>query len=300
MKIIDYEFTVDRVTLFTTNFNHFALKLFVKLKNTFIERGSYILNLKKFNSLTKYPSIFTYHQLGERGRLNDVLTESKGFSESDDVFVYEKVDGENSRIILFKNDYNEVDYLIGSREELLYAKGDRISNPYGNIAEFLKPLAEKVTADVFSQGDWALTVIYQESYGGKTKASKNYSDRRTQGYRVFDVFSLDKDELDRLLELSQEKIAEWRDHGNQPFYNEIEKKRFVERMDLQSAPLLETIKGPQFPTSLESTYSYLKRFENTQVGIEATGKSEGIIVRTTDRKQIRKIRFEDYERTFRK
>ncbi|MEK5418197.1 RNA ligase family protein [Paenibacillus sp. FSL L8-0708] len=258
------------------------------------------MDLKKINSLTKYPSILTYHQLGERGRLNDVLTESRGFAELDDVFVYEKVDGENSRIILLKNDDNEVDYLIGSREELLYAKGDRIGNPYGNIAEFLKPLAEKVIADILLEGDWALTVIYQESYGGKTKASKNYSDRKTQGYRVFDVFSLNKDELYRLLELSQEKIAVWRDHGNQPFYDEIEKKRFIESIDLQSAPLLETIKGSEFPTSLESTYSYLKRFENTQVGIDASGKSEGIIVRTTDRKQIRKIRFEDYERTFRK
>lgn len=257
------------------------------------------MDLKKINSLTKYPSILTYHQLGERGRLNDVLTESRGFAELDDVFVYEKVDGENSRIILLKNDDNEVDYLIGSREELLYAKGDRIGNPYGNIAEFLKPLAEKVIADILPEGDWALTVIYQESYGGKTKASKNYSDRKTQGYRVFDVFSLNKDKLYRLLELSQEKIAVWRDHGNQPFYDEIEKKRFIESIDLQSAPL-ETIKGSEFPTSLESTYSYLKRFENTQVGIDASGKSEGIIVRTTDRKQIRKIRFEDYERTFRK
>ncbi|OMD13873.1 RNA ligase family protein [Paenibacillus odorifer] len=258
------------------------------------------MDLKKINSLTKYPSILTYHQLGERGRLNDVLTESRGFAELDDVFVCEKVDGENSRIILLKNDDNEVDYLIGSREELLYAKGDRIGNPYGNIAEFLKPLAEKVIADILLEGDWALTVIYQESYGGKTKASKNYSDRKTQGYRVFDVFSLNKDELYRLLELSQEKIAVWRDHGNQPFYDEIEKKRFIESIDLQSAPLLETIKGSEFPTSLESTYSYLKRFENTQVGIDASGKSEGIIARTTDRKQIRKIRFEDYERTFRK
>ncbi|MEK3942505.1 RNA ligase family protein [Paenibacillus sp. FSL H3-0310] len=258
------------------------------------------MDLKKINSLTKYPSILTYHQLGERGRLNDVLTESRGFAELDDVFVYEKVDGENSRIILLKNDNNEVDYLIGSREELLYAKGDRIGNPYGNIAEFLKPLAEKVIADILLEGDWALTVIYQESYGGKTKASKNYSDRKTQGYRVFDVFSLNKDELYRLLELSQEKIAMWRDHGNQPFYDEIEKKRFIESIDLQSAPLLETTKGSEFPTSLESTYSYLKRFENTQVGIDASGKSEGIIARTTDRKQVRKIRFEDYERTFRK
>jgi len=256
------------------------------------------MDLKKINSLTKYPSILTYHQLGERGRLNDELTESKGFSETDDVFVYEKVDGENSRIILLNNN-NEIDYLIGSREELLFAKGDRVGNPYGNIAEFLKPLAERISNHSVSS-DWALTVIYQESYGGKTKAAKNYTDSKTQGYRVFDVFSLNRDELYQLLELPQEKIAEWREHGNQPFYDEVNKRRFIERMDLECAPLLETIKGSDFPTSLESTFSTLKKFEKTQVGIDAAGKSEGIIVRTVDRKQIRKIRFEDYERTFRK
>ena len=217
------------------------------------------MDLKKINSLTKYPSILTYHELGERGRLNNELSESKGFLDSDDVFVYEKVDGENSRIILFKNSYNEIDFLIGSREELLFAEGDRIGNPYGNIAEFLKPLAERIIDGIYPKGDWALTVLFQESYGGKTKAAKNYTESKTQGYRVFDVFSLDKDELDRLLELPQEKIAEWRDHGNQPFYNEVEKKRLVESMDLEFAPLLETIKGRDFPTSLEGTFSLLKK-----------------------------------------
>lgn len=258
------------------------------------------MDLKKINSLSKYPSILTYHQLGERGRLNDTLTESKGFNESDDVYVYEKVDGENSRIILFKNQLGEIDYLIGSREELLYAKGDRVGNPYGNIAEFLKPVAEKLISNNLLEEDWAIVVIYQESYGGKTKASKNYSDRKTQNYRVFDVFSLDKVELDKLLELPQEKIAEWRDHGKQPFYDETTKKRFIEKLDLKAAPLLTTIKGSDFPVNLDGTFSYLKNFEKTQVGIELAGKSEGIIVRTVDRGHIRKIRFEDYERTFRK
>ena len=257
------------------------------------------MDLKKINSLTKYPSILTYHQLGERGRLNDVLTESGGFSGSEEVFVYEKVDGENSRIIFFKNN-NEVDYLIGSREELLYAKGDRIGNPYGNIAGFLKPLAEKLAGDIFNGNESELTVIYQESYGGKTKASKNYTATKAQGYRVFDVFSLEKEELANLLELSQENIAEWRDHGNQPFYAEEEKNRFVQRMDLESAPLLAAIQGSEFPASLENTYSYLQQFGNTQAGIDAAGKAEGIIAPTSDRTQIRKIRFEDYERTCRK
>lgn len=259
------------------------------------------MDLKKLNSLTKYPSILTYHSLGEKGRLTEKLSEENGFiHEADSAYVYEKVDGENARIILFRNINNEIDYLIGSREELLYAKGDRIGNPYGNIAEFLKPIVEKVQGDIFSKQDWALTVIYQESYGGKTKAAKNYTENKTQGYRVFDVFSLNANDLEHLLSLPQEKIAEWRDHGNQPFYNEIEKTRFVQHFGLDYAPLLTTEQGTTFPRSIEDTYAFLKNFELTKVGIDASGKSEGIIVRSSDRKQIRKIRFEDYERTFRK
>ncbi|MCY9592389.1 hypothetical protein PC41400_14805 [Paenibacillus chitinolyticus] len=259
------------------------------------------MDLKKINSITKYPSILTYHKLGERGKLTEEAVEERGYlTDSDKIFVYEKVDGENSRIIFFRNQFDEIDYLIGSREELLYAKGDRIGNPYGNIANFLKPMAERFVEDNFPSGDWALTVVYQESYGGKTKAAKNYTDSKTQSYKVFDVFSLTVNELENLLSLSSEKIAEWREHGNQPFYNEEERGKFVQANGLEWAPLLDEVYGSEFPVTLEETYRYLRNFEQTKVGIDAIGESEGIIARSADRKQIRKIRFEDYERTFRK
>ncbi|CAM4458379.1 hypothetical protein FHS16_004238 [Paenibacillus endophyticus] len=258
------------------------------------------MDIKKLNSLTKYPSILTYHRLGEKGRLTETLTEENGhLHESELVYLYEKVDGENARIIFFKTDKGDSDYLIGSREELLYAKGDRIGNPYGNIADFLKPIAEKLLNSIFSGNDWALTVIYQESYGGKTKAAKNYTASKTQHYRFFDVFSINKAELDHLLALPQEKIAEWRDHGHQPFYKEEEKTAFVQRLELDAAPLLSEKPGLDFPRTIADTYAYLKEFEHTRVGMDAAGRSEGIIARSSDRKHIRKIRFEDYERTLR-
>ncbi|WP_172251117.1 hypothetical protein [Saccharibacillus deserti] len=145
-----------------------------------------------------------------------------------------------------------------------------------------------------------MTVFYQESYGGKTKASKNYSGNKTQNYRVFDVFSLNREELDALLAQPQEKIAQWRDHGNRPFYNEQAKERIVDSLDLQAAPLLDTVDRGEFPVSFADTFAYLKGFEQTEVGMEVAGKAEGLIVRTVDRTWIRKIRFEDNERTFRK
>jgi hypothetical protein len=250
------------------------------------------MDLRKLNSITKYPSILTYHEMGERGRLNETLSEGKLFE--DNIYVYEKVDGENSRIILLNTGY-EADYLIGSREELLYAKGDRIGNPYGNIAEFLKPIADELADDFFNNRNLALTVVYQESYGGKTKASKNYTSSNAQGYRVFDMFSLTHEELNKLMGMDIREIASWRDHGGQPFYSEINKEEFILKWGLDSAPLLDIIDG--LPTSIETTYEVLKQFPTTHVGIDAMGKSEGIIVRNQDRSLIRKIRFEDYERT---
>lgn len=260
------------------------------------------MDLHKINSLTKYPSILTYHQLGEKGRLNEALTEPAEFGAAEHLYVYEKVDGENSRIILLSQPSGEIDYLIGSREELLYAKGDRIGNPYGNIAEFLRPVAERIIAGL-AQSDsreWALTVLYQESYGGKTKASRHYSDNKTQNYRVFDVFSLDREQLDAMLALPQDQIASWRDRGKQPFYDESAKKTLLDTLNLQAAPLLDQIDRGEFPVSFADTFAYMQRFEQTQVGMEVAGRAEGLIVRTVDRSWIRKIRFEDYERTFRK
>jgi len=102
------------------------------------------------------------------------------------------------------------------------------------------------------------------------------------------------------MSLPQEKIAEWRDHGNQPFYDEVNKIKFVQTFDLEFAPLLTNEKGALFPQTIEDTYAFLKQFAKTKVGLDATGRSEGIIVRSADRKQIRKIRFEDYDRTLRR
>jgi hypothetical protein len=254
------------------------------------------MDFRKLNSITKYPSILTYHSMGDRGKLKESLSEDKSFEPDDDVNVYEKVDGENSRIILLNDDY-EADYIIGSREELLFAKGDRIGNPYGNIAEFLTSIAEDLIGIFSHDREKALTVIYQESFGGKTKAAKNYTNDKTQGYRVFDVFSLDHYELHELMSLPLEKIASWRDNGGQPFYSKTQKQEFISQWGLLSAPMVDKTNGYNFPLLLDETFEYLKKFQETKVGINLNGKSEGIIVRTNDRKMIRKIRFEDYQRT---
>src|ERR1043165_1712275 len=92
-------------------------------------------HLAAVNSMTKYPSIPTYHALDPRnGNLTDETVPFNG-----PVFGTEKIDGANARIILLSDDT----YLLGSREELLYAKGDLIENPSQGIVTALKPVAEK-------------------------------------------------------------------------------------------------------------------------------------------------------------
>jgi len=65
------------------------------------------------------------------------------------------------------------------------------------------------------------------------------------------------------------------------------------------SPILGTFKdGKAIPKTIEDMYLYiLQLHKNTKVGIDNIGRSEGIVVRTADRKVVAKIRFEDYERT---
>ncbi len=71
--------------------------------------------------MTKYPSIPTYHALDPRN--GGLLDETVPFTGT--VLATEKVDGTNARIVQLPDG----GYLLGSREELLYAKGDLIGNP---------------------------------------------------------------------------------------------------------------------------------------------------------------------------
>lgn len=253
-------------------------------------------DFKKINSITKYPSILTYHKLGQKGRLENELIETSVFNGNDTVNVYEKIDGENSRIIFLCNG-DDIDYLIGSREDLLFAKGDRIGNPSGNIANYFTPIADKLAEEL--KGHHGLITTYLESYGGKTPKSKQYTNDRTQNGRLFDVFSLDSFELEELLSKELREIASWRDNGGQSYFTCENRNEFADNHNLQTSPLLMTLKGSEMPTQIEETNEWLQQFKVTKVGINSIGESEGVVVRTPDRKKITKIRVEDYVRTLR-
>src|SRR5690349_5017210 len=155
------------------------------------------VDLRALNSLTKYPSIPTYHLLDPRnGGLRDEAVVFSG-----PVVGTEKVDGTNARIIMLPGG----DWLLGSREELLYARGDLIGNPSQGIVAALKPVAEALAPVT---GD-EIRVIYVELYGGKVgAAAKQYTTDPTRyGWRCFDVVAL-RDHAEQLT-WPAERISAW-------------------------------------------------------------------------------------------
>ena len=243
------------------------------------------IDLRKLNSATKYPSIPTFHALGERGKLMDETVDFAGQS----VIATEKIDGTNSRIILMPDEC----YVIGSREELLYARDDLIHNPALGIVDTLRSVADRIVA-TYQTSETIITTLYLETYGGKTTAAaKQYTSKREFGYRVFDVNQIPVS----VLEKDVEEIAIWREHGGQSFLNEGSLTEFVTAVQLELSPRIAVVDA--IPTEILDTYDWLKsHLTDTRVALDrdAGGKPEGLVVRTADRGTIAKIRFEDYQR----
>ncbi|WBB68103.1 RNA ligase family protein [Micromonospora sp. WMMD812] len=248
------------------------------------------VDLKAINSMTKYPSIPTYHRLDPRnGGLLEECVEFTG-----PVTLTEKIDGTNGRIVVLPDG----SYLIGSREELLYARGDLIGNPALGIVDALRPVAETVGA---AAADERLTVFYLEVYGGKvTAASRNYTGSRQVGHRLFDVAVLD--EPAALLDWPAERIAAWRDGGGQRFLSEDDLLGRASVLGLATVPRLDTVAADDLPREVEKMHAYLTdRSPRTLVPLDGpAGAAEGIVLRSADRSVIAKARFQDYERTLKR
>ena len=250
--------------------------------------------LKKINSLTKYPSILTYHKLG-KGKL---LTEDRNSVFDDELAIYtEKIHGANGRIIV---DPFAGEYYIGSREELLVsscedlsplAYRDRLSI---KIVSCLRDPAEWLLETYKTTFDQSILTFYFEVFGsGVGKEHLQYSSKNILDYRMFDVSkcSLDK------LEWTIEQIAGWRSRGGQDFMCEEWLLNAPEMLDIPLTPRLSGYFPDRIPATIAETYRFLKNFSKTEVLLDdqGLGKPEGIVVRNSDRSKIAKIRYEDYE-----
>lgn len=276
---------------------------------TIINKIIKFYGLDKLNSLTKYPSILTYHETAERGSLAPVLVENKDFSNYEKIYLTEKIDGTNTRIVFITNDNGTpCDFLIGSREDFLHAKGDRIINPalgivdtvYKEVINGCLSLASISTFSTMFKPNH-LYVIYGETYGGKINGAKQYTNIQAYNFRAFDIIEMDLPSAYGILSMKLEDISAWREHGGQPFIS-VEKLIYIcDCFSLNRVPYIKTINGTELPTTIKETFNWLQEFIKSTATIEpeysGTAKAEGVVVRTKDRKLIRKIRFEDYEKT---
>lgn len=253
--------------------------------------------LRRLNSATKYPSIPTYHEMGERGALTDTVAVS--FDGQDDLVVTEKIDGTNARILWFPAKC-QTPYIIGSRNEFLHARGDLIPNPKQGIVAALQPLLERISG-------WsppgALYVLYGEVYGGSIgKAAKQYTSSGTTGFRLFDALWFTAGELSEILAKEPEQIASWRDHGGQRFEPQASLERMGQELEIPVVPPVP-IHAP-LPRSVEDTKAWLsavsKNGSSATLDDGAGSVAEGVVVRTSTRSKIAKLRVEDYERTLRR
>jgi hypothetical protein len=260
------------------------------------------VNLKALNSITKYPSIPTYHALDpSNGRLIEGATAFDGFVGP--VLATEKVDGTNSRVIVLPGGQRGGGmYLLGSREELLHAKGDLIWNPSMGIVDALRPTADRLLAPV---GAWSgeVIVFYFESFGGTIgAAAKQYTGSKAVSIRLFDVAMFD--DVTSMLEWAPERISHWRENGGQRFLGEGELNEQAARFSLELTPrLFELSSASELPRGLEDVDAALgAHLPKTSCAIDdgAGGQAEGIVVRALDRSRIAKMRCEDYHRTLRK
>lgn len=247
-------------------------------------------NLRAINSMTKYPSIPTYHALDPK---NGGLTASvTTFGKT--VIGTEKVDGTNSRIIVLPDG----SYLLGSREELLYAKGDLIGNPSQGIVEALRPLADEVAQP---QGDH-IRIMYLELYGGKIgSAAKQYARHGEVGWRLFDVAIID--DYAEIMDWPSQRISGWREGGGQEFVAEDRLRYAAKVAGVELTPRLFAIEPEDLPTDIEKMALFLaEHAPATRVALGDTepGRAEGIVLRTENRSTIAKARFQDYERTLKR
>lgn len=252
--------------------------------------------LDKLNSMTKYPSIFTYHKLGNKGTLQDeILRISENEDERDyrKLYVTEKINGTNVRIILLNDDF-----IIGSRENLLYSKGDRIINETMDIVKNVVDIASDLSKRVKVESG-CVYVVYGELYGGTVgKEKKNYSNDSSKfGFRVFDIMYSYEGLTRDILNQDRKTISFWRDCGNQIFLDEYMLADFCKGYDLERVPTLAEIEYSLLPKNIEDMYKFILPYSKTIAGINEYGNSEGIVIRDFYRKYIRKIRFEEYRKT---
>lgn len=242
------------------------------------------------DTATAYPSILTYHVIGERGMLGDETNVT--FQPGEQVFITEKIDGANCRMIILPGN----DYVIGNRKQLLYARGDRLANQSEDnltMVAALQPAAERL-ADEW-EGETVL-VVYAEVFGaGIGRAWTQYTaDKGKAGARWFDARTVHP----TVLTWPLDRIAGWRERGQEGFVPLS--TRIAYDIGLEKVPPIATCDGGDIPTGREETEQWMADLiPLSHAGIDEAGNGnpEGLVARTDTRSKIVKFRFAEYAKT---
>lgn len=241
-------------------------------------------DLRKLNSLTKYPSIPTHHALDPKN--GGLLEEPTAFTGT--VIGTEKIDGCSGRIVFLPDGT----WLIGSREDLLTAGGDIVCNPSLGIVDALRDLA--ASADP-TRGD--ITVFYLEVYGSKQLPAWKHYGAGEPAFRLFDAATVGVD----MLGWDIAKIASWRQRGGQTFVDEDALREACWLYGAELTPRLFEIDASDLPADIEGMRAFLEPYKTTTVATSGEpGACEGIVLRAADRSVITKVRFQDYNRTLKR
>lgn len=273
-----------------------------------------MLTLKLLNSLTKYPSIEAFHTFSKdsRPKLTNVLTSSGEALQGKEVYVTEKIDGTNVRLIFINGETNfkplisDWDWFIGSRENLLMAQGDRIPDPQMGIAEFMRDTPLVVLEHLSFLNNFFLFVVYGELYGGDINAAGNYTKAKQRHFRIFDIRIWLKKDIEKSLYFSSEQISIKRDNNTLPgnWLTVPELTDWTKSAGFENVVTLSNVVRMPMNLVVENSLAFLDTFfaerKTKSVIDEVPGRAEGIVVRTLDRFAIAKLKFEDYEKLLKK
>lgn len=272
------------------------------------------LDLRVVNSLTKYPSIRTYHKLTGKGLLvepgetplgDPEMPPPPALSLAGEVTVTEKINGTSARLIVFPD--GEV--IVGSREELLYAAGDVVPNPQLGIVEALYPRYTRGASEKLRGFD-AIHVVYGEVYGWGVAGGEAYLERdavkfsntKVTGFRAFDACVIP---LEHLL-LTPERAAAWRQRGGQDFCDDVILDAYCQHLGMERVPVLCRVHAGNLPLKITDCADWLATVTPrtlASLGVERTdGDSEGVVLRgrdTSGNRLLAKLRYEDVQRTLR-
>lgn len=255
-------------------------------------------DLRKLNSMTKYPSILTLLYQNNVGMLEDSL--NVFFGKEEPLYVTEKVDGTNARIILLPDE----NILFGGRETLLGRYKELLYDPSLSVVPTLTKIVSE--SGLYKCIDTSLIrVIYGEVYGGAIgSSSRNYTDSKEQtGFRIFDISELSLPTFFDLNSVDLSRVSQWRENGGQSWNSVFEISTFTSSFHIETVPSVYNCLGEHIPTTIEDGMYFLQNsFKQSRAKISqgGLGEAEGVVIRNVDRSKICKMRFEDYTKTIRK